>query len=62
MYIGTFTAHRQRNMVRTPSLLCAGDATVNPTRQRNVHGTLSGIGTDLSEISGGPGRPGRPAI
>ena len=27
MYIGTFTAHQQRNMVRTPHFFWAGDAT-----------------------------------
>ena len=28
MYIVTFTAHQQRNMVRTPHFFGAGDATV----------------------------------
>ena len=27
MYIATFTAHQQRNMVRTPHFFGAGDAT-----------------------------------
>ena len=29
MYIVTFTAHQQRNMVRTPQFFGAGDATVH---------------------------------
>ena len=29
MYIGTFTAHQQRNMVQTPHFFWAGDASVD---------------------------------
>ena len=32
MYIVTFTAHQQRNMVRTPHFFGAGDATVGPNK------------------------------
>ena len=36
MYIVTFTAHQQRNMVRIPPLFWAGDATENKINPSTV--------------------------